>query len=71
MLVTFGTSRVNRCEENINTARYPSLKVAPGSNSQSLVQIQTISGALASRSFKGVINNFLLTISVYNQVERL
>ena len=67
-------------KNNINTARYPSLKVAPGSNSQSLVQIQTISGALASRSFKvcltlevqRVINiNFLLTISVYNQVERL
>ena len=52
MLVTLATSRVNRREENINTARYPSLKVAPGSNSQSLVQIQTISGALASRSFK-------------------
>ena len=52
MLVTLGTSRVNRRGENINTARYPSLKVAPGSNSQSLVQIQTISGALASRSFK-------------------
>ena len=52
MLVTLGTSRVNRCEENINTARYPSLKVAPGSNSQSLVQIQTISGGLPSRSFK-------------------
>ena len=41
MLVTLVTSRVNRREENINTARYPSLKVAPGSNSQSLVQIQT------------------------------
>ena len=41
MLVTLGTSRVNRRKENINTARYPSLKVAPGSNSQSLVQIQT------------------------------
>ena len=52
MLVTLGTSRVNRCEENITTAKYPSLKVTPGSNSQSLVQIQTISGALASRSFK-------------------
>ena len=41
MLVTLATSKVNRREENINTARYPSLKVAPGSNSQSLVQIQT------------------------------
>ena len=41
MLVTLATSRVNRREENINTARYPSLKVAPESNSQSLVQIQT------------------------------
>ena len=41
MLVTLATSRVNRRKENINTARYPSLKVAPGSNSQSLVQIQT------------------------------
>ena len=41
MLVTLATSRVNRREENINTARYPSLKVAPGSNSLSLVQIQT------------------------------
>ena len=51
MLVTLGTSRANRREENINTARYPSLKAAPGSNSQSLVQIQTISGSLSSRSF--------------------
>ena len=41
MLVTLATSRVNRREENINTARYPSLKAAPGSNSLSLVQIQT------------------------------
>ena len=41
MLVTLATSRVNRREENINTASYPSLKVAPESNSQSLVQIQT------------------------------
>ena len=52
MLVTLATSRVNRREENINTARYPSLKVAPGSNYKALYKFKLFIGALASRSFK-------------------